>query len=353
MAPRFVDTKDRFRNLDAMRGVCAMSVVLFHADGLFVKGEIFCHGFLAVDVFFILSGFVLAHTYENRLAAGLTARAFAWLRVKRLAPVYWTGTLLGTLTLIAITAAHPGAYYSPLQVAALSAMAMLLIPQLTLRGTAYPANAVAWSLAGEMIVNLLYARWLHRWSNRALLLMVIAGWGASTAYAYLGKYGWCFGARPSDVLLTPLRAIPGFLAGVLMFRAHRKGWLAKLPKISPLAVLALWGLIAEVPTHGATPTFDTIVVVVLSPLMIALLVRAPDEAPKPFLWLGSVSYALYSSHLAIVYLAGNTPIFGLDTGPSLWRAALVVAGTVGLAGLIHALIEQTGPLRAFKTAASG
>jgi peptidoglycan/LPS O-acetylase OafA/YrhL len=353
MGPNFASTKDRFRNLDAMRGIAALSVVLFHCDGLFVKGEIFCHGFLAVDVFFILSGFVLAHTYENRLAAGLTSKAFAWLRLKRLAPVYWTGTILGTLTLIAITAEHPGTYYSPLQVAALSAMAMLLIPQLTLRGTAYPANAVAWSLAGELIVNLLYARWFHRWSNRALLAVVIAGWAASTAYAYASDYGWCFGARPSDVLLTPLRAIPGFLAGVLLFRAYRKGWLARLPKVSPLAVLALWFLIAEVPTRGATPTFDTIVVVVLSPLMIALLVRAPDEAPKPFLWLGSVSYALYASHLALVYLAGNTPVFGLDAGPSFWKASLVVAGTVGLAGLIHVLIEQTGPLRAFKTAAPG
>src|ERR1700743_1456274 len=107
--------------------------------------------------------------------------AFGWVRVNRLAPVYWTGTILGTLTLIAITAEHPGVYYPPWQVAALSAMAMVLIPQLTLRGTAYPANAVAWSLAGELIVNLLYARWCHRWSSRALLAAVIAGWAASTA----------------------------------------------------------------------------------------------------------------------------------------------------------------------------
>jgi peptidoglycan/LPS O-acetylase OafA/YrhL len=337
--------RHRFRNLDAMRGICALTVVLFHSDGLFVHGEIFCHGFLAVDVFFILSGFVIAHTYEGRLAAGLTAGDFARIRLKRLAPVYWTGTLLGIGMLVAVTSAHPGVYYTPAQVLGLSVMAMALIPQVTLRGTAYPANPVAWSLLGELIVNLLYARWFHRWRTSALLVLIAAGWGGSTLWGYAGGHGWCFGARPTDVWLTPLRAVPGFLAGVVMFRAHAKGWLARLPNIPAIAVLVLWMAIAEVPTYGPTPTFDLVVVVLLSPLMIASLIRAPDEAPKPFLWLGSVSYALYASHLSLVYLAGNTSIFGLESAPSLWRASLMLAGTIALAGAIHALVEQRQPWR--------
>ena len=123
----------RFRNLDAMRGICALTVVLFHCDGLFVKSEIFCHGYLAVDVFFILSGFVLVHTYEKRLAEGLGVGAYMRLRLKRLAPVYWTGTLLGIAALIIIKAyASPGMFFTPVQIAGLSLMALALIPQLTL-----------------------------------------------------------------------------------------------------------------------------------------------------------------------------------------------------------------------------
>jgi peptidoglycan/LPS O-acetylase OafA/YrhL len=330
--------QQRFRNLDAMRGICALTVVLFHSDGLFVHGEIFCHGFLAVDIFFILSGFVLAHTYESRLGSGLTMRDFARIRLKRLAPVYWAGTLLGIGMLIALTAVH--SYYTPLQVLGLSLMAMVLIPQVTLPGKAYPANAVAWSLLGELIVNLLYARWLNRWRTSALLAVIAVCWGASTIWGYIGGHGWCFGAQPNDVWLTPLRAIPGFLAGVVMFRAHAQGRLARLPNIPPLVVLTLWMVIAQVPTNGPTPTFDLIVVVILSPLMIASLVRAPDKTPRPFLWLGSISYALYASHLSLVFLARYTPLFGLENTPSLWKASLVLAGTVALAAAIHALVEQ-------------
>lgn len=337
--------QQRFRNLDAMRGICALSVVLFHCGGLFVHDEIFCHGFLAVDVFFILSGFVIAHTYEGRLAGGLTMRDFSRIRLKRLAPVYWAGTLLGIGMLVAVTTAHPGQYFTTPQVIALSLMAMALIPWVTQGISAYPANAVAWSLLGELIVNLLYARWFYRWRNFALLLLVAICWGASTVYGYLGQYGWCYGARPHDVWLTPLRAIPGFLVGVLLYRAHLKGLLARLPSLPPLAVLVLWAIIAQVPTPGPTPTFDFLVVTIVSPLMIALLIRAPEQSPKPFLWLGSISYALYASHLSIIGLAGNTSLFGLEAEPSMWKASFVVLCTVALAAAIHTLVEQARPWR--------
>src|SRR5581483_6249599 len=54
----------RFESLDGLRGVSALAVVLYHCELLFAPGMIFCHGYLAVDLFFILSGFVIAANYE-------------------------------------------------------------------------------------------------------------------------------------------------------------------------------------------------------------------------------------------------------------------------------------------------
>lgn len=331
----------RFRNLDALRGLCAVTVMLFHCDGLFTQGEIFCHGFLSVDVFFILSGFVLAHTYEDRLRTGLSASAFTRLRLKRLAPVYWTGTLLGAGMMAAIAAYRPeGTFFSPFLIAALSVMAMLLIPQVTLGGSAYPANAAAWSLAGELIVNVLYARWFARWRTAALAGVIVCLWLTFTIVAFNSPYGWGLGGRSTDVWWTPVRALPAFLMGVVLFRAWRAGWFTRFPAISPIILLGIWVAITEVPTHGPLPAFEAATVTLVAPLLIVLLVRTPEVAPKPFLWLGAISYPLYAVHLSLVYLVRFTPLFGLDQAPSPWRAALVCAGVVLLGWIVHRLVER-------------
>ncbi|HJW40941.1 MAG TPA: acyltransferase [Rhizomicrobium sp.] len=336
-----MNPRERFHNLDAMRGICGLSIVMFHCDGLFGAGEVFCHGFLAVDMFFILSGFVIAHTYGPRLAAGLDTGAFLKARVARLSPVYWAGTMLCTAMLVAIAAYRPaGSFFSAGQIAGLSAMAMALIPQLTLGGLAYPANPVAWSLMGEFIANALYARLLHARSTSVLIGIVLAGWSGCAVIGYLNGAGWCFGATAATVALTPLRAIPAFVMGVVLYRGYRVGALDVLPRVTPLAPLLVWLVIAQVPTFAATPSFDLAVVTLASPLLLALLVRAPESAPRPLLWLGAISYPLYASHLALVNTARYTPLFGLNHGPDPVRAAFVITLALGVAALLHRFVEQ-------------
>ncbi|MBV8979201.1 MAG: acyltransferase [Alphaproteobacteria bacterium] len=334
----------RFHNLDAMRGVCALSVVLFHCEGLFAQGVVFCHGFLAVDAFFVLSGFVIAHTYEHRLGRSMSLRNFLQARLKRLTPVYWAGTILCSAMLAAVVHYKPaGTFYDPHLVLPLSAMALLLLPQWTLGGLAYPANPVAWSLMGEMFANVVYARWLFALRTRILLFVIAAGWIACAAYGYLNPYGWVFGARASDVWMTPIRALPAFLAGIVLYRGYCAGMFARLPAVSPLIPLLAWLVLAVVPSNGPTPSYDLTVVALASPLLIALLVRAETIAPRACLWLGEISYPLYASHLALIFLARNTPLLGLDQGPDPLRATLLIAATLGLAWLIHRFVEQRAP----------
>ena len=320
--------------------------MLFHSNGLVANGSIFCHGFLSVDVFFILSGFVLAHTYEDRLSTVLGPAAFTWLRLKRLAPVYWSGTILGGCAMAVIAAYHPGGpFFNDVSILVLLAMAMALVPQLIFGGPAYPSNTVAWSLAAELLANLLFARWLVRWNTKSLVALVIAGWGLGAIYAYLNPYGWAFGGYASDVLLSPLRATPGFFMGVVLFRGWKKGLFERLPVVSPMIVLAVWAILTEVPTYGPAPTFEILTVVLVSPVLIMLLIRSPEVAPRPFLWLGAISYPLYAAHMAVINLAQFTPLFGLDHGPNRLRAAIVFACAIALAWVIHKFVEHQSPFR--------
>ena len=84
---------ERLLVLDAMRGVAAYIVVIHHACP--PEANPFLAGYLAVDFFFVLSGFVLSHAYEQRFRNGLGVRQFARSRVRRLAPPMWIGVLLG------------------------------------------------------------------------------------------------------------------------------------------------------------------------------------------------------------------------------------------------------------------
>src|ERR1700730_11351644 len=84
----------RFLGLDGLRGVCALTVLFYHCADFFHKGPIFLHGYLAVDMFFILSGFVISLTYEERLKGGAPARDFLLNRARSLFPTYWIGAIL-------------------------------------------------------------------------------------------------------------------------------------------------------------------------------------------------------------------------------------------------------------------
>jgi peptidoglycan/LPS O-acetylase OafA/YrhL len=86
--------KSRFGTLDGLRGVAVMVVVLYHA-GIIFGAWISRFGYLAVDLFFALSGFVLSHAYDNRFVGGMRVAEFLYLRVVRLYPLYFLGLVLG------------------------------------------------------------------------------------------------------------------------------------------------------------------------------------------------------------------------------------------------------------------
>ena len=327
--------KARFLGLDGLRGVCALTVVLYHCELLFRRGVVFCHGDMAVDMFFILSGFVIAASYDRRFADGMTTGQFLAARIRRLAPVYWAGLALcfaaGLLTCLYVSA--PG----PLTVTLQAAMAAVLFPHIGPRSFAYPANPVAWTLAWEIVVNLAYTAGLRRLATKPMAALIAVLLLAAIGESLVNPRGWSFGMTGSDIWLGGLRTFPEFLMGVLLLRAFRAGRLARLPAMTPLLPVAAWLVLAVLPQ--TPPLLDAAIAILACPLLIALLVRGEAGSPGWFAPLGAISYPLYASHLAFISLARHTPLFGLNRHPDPLKAALVVLLALGAGWGIHLLVE--------------
>ena len=339
----------RFYGLDGLRGVCAITVMLFHCNDLFHSGPIFQHGFLAVDMFFILSGFVIALTYEERLKTGFGVKTFLRARAKRLLPVYWLGALLNIAIFIFILSAGyvaaPG--YTPALMIFVSVTTFFLIPQfLSPDNTPFPPLTIAWSLFMEWVANLLYASGAFRLKTSTLLAITAAGWGLMTIVGYRLHTGWFVGVGQTDFVYGILRAVPGFFAGVVIYRWHAAKLFDRLPAISPELLLTLWLVIAAVPAFTATPTFDAVAVIAGCPLLLVLLIRSDAKAPSFCKPLGDISYPLYTTHRGIILLAQLTPIFGLDKHADPLRALGVVALCLAVAwGLMKITTPKMKPLK--------
>ena len=154
MTIRKGDDRRLFLALDGLRGVAAVFVAMRHTaffHSLGIHG-----GFMAVDVFFELSGFVIAHAYEQRLAAGLSPARFMMMRYLRLWPVYALGAAIGLLA--ATLHALPGRdNLTQAQVWQTAPYALAMLPGPHIKSMLYPVNSVAWSLALELLINGVYA----------------------------------------------------------------------------------------------------------------------------------------------------------------------------------------------------
>jgi len=304
-------TPGRYESLDGMRGLCAVIVALLHFDFVLGTGVLVQHGWLSVDMFFVLSGFVIALKYEDRLRSGDGFRGFMSARAARLLPVQILGTIAGAIALwMLYLAGHlnfPGADSPSLGAAFLSGLLLVPLNVWQASGTfffwqtPFPVNPPLWSLQAEWLVNIVYGRWLA--SARIWLLILL--WTALTLYlldhVFAGKRIWDL-TRPFELIPSMERAGIGFLAGVVLYRLHRRGLLMRLPSISPRAVFAIWFLICLVPPIRM-PVFESVAALIVAPLSVALLIRGERPLLKLYTVLGTLSYPLYASHSAIVYLA--------------------------------------------------
>lgn len=305
-----------FHTLDALRGVAASAVVLRHLQSNIVARYL-PGSYLAVDLFFVLSGFVLAFSYEARLVTGsIKFRDFFTRRAIRLLPLHVVGTLIGAAVLLTVAMkAGPITTYLP-GFLGYTLLAMIFMPTPAPFGAAsnwlFPFNLPAWSLFWEMVIGAAFALIAPRLSNRMLGVLVI---GSALLLTLAAKvmHSVDVGMRASDFVGGLPRVSYSFFAGVAIYRI----WAARRLQI----VLPAWTfppiilcLFAISPSGIVGSIYELIAVFLLFPLVVWLASQAePNEMwRKPFLIAGVTSYAMYVIHYPLLMLLVNVLNVKLD-----------------------------------------
>ena len=297
-------TDGRLKGLDGLRGVAAIGAVLFHAHISLLP---FGHGYLAVDFFFMLSGFVIARSYEAAIVRGHgrhTTKAVRYMmgRIGRLYPMLFLGGAVG----LAVFSAGAGEYRPtgrPDLILAIVSQ-FLLIPFLSSDGF-YAFNRAQWSIALELLVNAVHATVLPWLNMRALwAIVVISAVALGVAADNCGTLNTVCQPQGMFSVLVLARAFFGFFIGVVLCRTHDK-WATAVPQVSfsLLAITMLCLLSMPLQSLAGQPgraLYDFFCVTVIFPLIVVLAVRS--TAGKPALVLGVMSYPLYAIHLPLLDL---------------------------------------------------
>lgn len=228
-----------FRTLDGIRGVAALSIVMLHAHRFF--GTVLPSAHMAVDLFFVLSGFVLAHTYEPRFQQGLTPVQFLCKRYIRLYPMYLLGSGLGVLeALLAIRFQQGAIHWSWSRLIEAIPTAVLMLPN-PFDSTLFPLNGIMWSIFFEFLANAIWAVcWRPLQRNKVLVTVVVISGLCFIASAFwwqttgLGG-GW------NTFLGGLARVTYSFLLGTLLYRIHDS---SKIPQLPAPLLLSLFPILA-------------------------------------------------------------------------------------------------------------
>ncbi|MEP7222968.1 MAG: acyltransferase [Novosphingobium sp.] len=290
-------TAERLLGLDALRGIAALCVVFLHASALYPQLPHYSgKAYLAVDFFFMLSGFVMARTYEGRLAKGYLGAQFFFARYRRLWPTMVVGGLL-FLPFLHEAAPEPGLYYK------LVVLNLLLLPALTSREI-FPLNVPAWSVFYELVANLLHGYVLWRLPVRWLGGMcIVALMGVAVASYDVGSMD--IGSGKGELLGGISRVLFSYGMGIIIWRCWGE---RRLHAAWGIAALLAMPVLFAVPGEwllGYWP-YDLAVEAVCCPLILIgglSVLRSPGDGPGKWAarWAGELSFPLYAIHFPLLY----------------------------------------------------
>jgi len=342
----------RFLALDALRGVLALFVVLFHLPVASHLRDLplVMHGYLVVDYFFVLSGFVIAHSYGRRIETGAQGRDFLIKRVARVWPLH--AVMLGAFVLLEVVRAVTHFDSVPAFTgdrAPGGILTNLLMIQALGTEDSQTWNGPAWAVSAEMLCYVVFAGlilWARRWA--ILLAVIIAGFGLVILVAYAPTEPWA--AWMNTTWRTGwARALYGFFLGVIIYRlwswrpAPGSGWLEA--GLIAAALVFVW---------LAVGPWTVLASLAFAPVVWVL---AGDRGPvaralcRPALIkLGDISYGVYLIHMFLITLmviaARKLDLFHdrrIDLG-SVWLNDLLMLGflatSIGLAMLSYRYIEM-------------
>lgn len=344
----FADTKSHYDLLDGLRGVAALMVMWYHVfEGYAFAGgttiENFNHGYLAVDFFFILSGFVISYAYDDRWSKNFTMKEFFKRRLIRLHPMVIMGAVLGTITFCIQGSVQWDGTHIAISMIMLSLLCTILfIPampgvgyEVRGNGEMFPLNGPCWSLFFEYIGNILYALFIRRLSTKALtVLVVLLGAGLATfaitdvsGYGNIGV-GWTLDGI--NFVGGLLRMLFPLSMGMLLSRNFKpikvRGafWICTAILITLFSIPYLEGS-EPICANGI---YEAFCIIVAFPILVwigASGSTTDKNSTKVCKFLGDISYPLYVIHYPFMYLFYAWLIKNqLFTFNQTWQVALGV-----------------------------
>ena len=317
-----VAPKPHYEILDGLRGVAALMVLVYHVFEGFSTSPIDqrCnHGYLAVQFFFILSGFVVGYAYDDRWTR-MTTGEFFKRRLIRLHPMVLIGILLGAASfLIQGGMQWDGTHVGLSWVMLAMLCTLFMIPaaphtgvEIRGNGELFPLNGPYWSLFMEYIGNILYALILRRLSTRALTAVVgVTGIGVAwyaigngSGYGHLGV-GWTMADHYLEAGLLGMTFC--FSTGLLMARVFKprqvRGafWICSLATVALLAVPHL----GDETSTWMNGIYDSFCVLIAFPLLVWLGAsgKTTDRRSSAVCkFCGDISYPVYVIHYPSMYL---------------------------------------------------
>lgn len=329
----YLASKPRYEILDGLRGVAAMIVVAFHLFETYSAGipyQILNHGYLAVDFFFVLSGFVIGYAYDDRWDR-MSIGGFFKRRLVRLHPMLIMGTFIGLLFFL-MGGDHPDfavINQTPwwlILLLCLWGFTMIPIPaSLDIRGWSEvnPLNGATWSLMWEYVANILYALFIRHLSKTMLTIFVafsafltvtlcldidIFGVLKERSYAaYTVVGGW---SLSSDQLLVGIsRLLYPFFTGLLISRLGKsinvKGgfWWCSLIVATLLVMPRIGG--SDPANFWMNGLYEAVCILIAFPIVVAMGAGSKVSGRKSTAvckFLGEISYPLYVTHYPLIYV---------------------------------------------------
>lgn len=317
-------TKPRYELLDGLRGVAALMVIFYHIGECFAtsaRTQCINHGYLAVDFFFVLSGFVIGYAYDGRWQRGLTEGGFLLRRIIRLQPMVVVGVVLGVISFIIQGCEHwdgTSVGYTAVALSFLLGLFMLpalpgTAPEVRGNGEMFPLNGPSWSLFFEYIGSIFYALFLHRLSTKWLRVFVALS-GIGLAVIAIGNgsgdfhlgVGWT--AANGGFWMGLVRMTFSFSVGLLLSRDFKpvkiRGafWICAALIVIVLSIPYVGGTEKPMLANGI---FDALCTLVVFPVIVYLGAsgRTTDRhSERTCEFLGAISYPVYIIHYPFMYL---------------------------------------------------
>lgn len=296
-------------------------------------------GYLAVDLFFLLSGVVLANSYEKQLIAGqISPVRFLLQRIIRLYPLYLLSLPIGLVNY----AVHFGLDYGAL--AGLLVRAILLVPNLN-AAAAFPLNEPSWSLFFEFWAGLLFSVLLMRLSFQSLLAVALGSACITTYGASIGG-NFDIGHQAGYLGFGFSRVLFSFSLGICLYRLFdvRKPNTAENGNLIGLLVCGCLLTITNIPAalFFGFPYFDLLICLTVFPTIVWIAMRTTQTGSidLTFRWLGRLSYPIYILHGPIFSLLQSLRQKGFNLPASPGAGIIVVIAVFIAAGIFAVRFDE-------------